>query len=191
MGHETEVSVKLFKDPGSDTGIPSDGGAGDEIAVSSFIGTSVPTTTQVLARIKDDPPGLVYKYINNEYKTLGKVPSIETVSRDTYDSFDRFDAAFIRNVLTDIAAALFHLHADNISHGDVYAHNIFVAEDGHALLSDFGASFAYAPKDTFFEKFEVRAWAILAKELLDRRSGGLGVLGNSEDLQNFLKLCLL
>jgi len=97
--HGREVSVKIFKTPDSDTGIPSDGAPHDEINVAAFLGTGVDTISQVLARVKGDKVGLVMKYINDDYRTLGKPPSIESVSRDTYADSELFSASFIKNVL--------------------------------------------------------------------------------------------
>ena len=44
------------------------------------------------------------------------------------------------------ADALAHLHAQGLMHGDFYAHNLLVDDDGHALLGDFGAA-SFLPED--------------------------------------------
>jgi len=58
------------------------------------------------------------------FSSLGKPPSMETITRDTYPSTARFTGAEIREIASGIAQALEHLHGRGLSHGDVYAHNI-------------------------------------------------------------------
>ena len=58
------------------------------------------------------------------FSSLGKPPSMETITRDTYPTKARFTGAEIREIASGIAQALEHLHGRGLSHGDVYAHNI-------------------------------------------------------------------
>jgi hypothetical protein len=58
------------------------------------------------------------------FGSLGKPPSMESVTRDTYDTDARFSGAEIRNIASNIAAAMAHLHSRSVAHGDLYAHNI-------------------------------------------------------------------
>ena len=69
---------------------------------------------------------------------LGKPPSLDSITRDTYPPAAAFGGLFIRRVARSIAAALAHLHSRGLAHGDMYAHNILVADSGEAKLSDFG-----------------------------------------------------
>ena len=41
-------------------------------------------------------------------------------------------------IASGVAAALAELHRLRICHGDVYAHNVLAAHDGHAVLLDYG-----------------------------------------------------
>ncbi len=52
---------------------------------------------------------------------------------------DSFSEERALKICTGVASALAHLHGMGVCHGDVYAHNILVDEDHHAVLCDFGA----------------------------------------------------
>lgn len=57
-----------------------------------------------------------------------------------------------------------------INHGDLYAHNILVNSNGHALYGDFGAATFYTAVSTaeksLLERIEVRAFGCLLDDLL-------------------------
>jgi hypothetical protein len=57
-----------------------------------------------------------------------------------------------------------------LSTGDVYAHNIMLEGDSHAVLCDFGASFCYdrAANGSFWEAMEVRAFGLFMQGLLQQ-----------------------
>ncbi|HEY9735524.1 MAG TPA: lipopolysaccharide kinase InaA family protein, partial [Trichocoleus sp.] len=63
------------------------------------------------------------------------------------------------------------LHSRGILHGDLYAHNILVNDQGHSFLGDFGAASFYNPADKVLgqslERLEVRAFGCLLEDLLD------------------------
>ena len=58
------------------------------------------------------------------FVSLGKPPSMASITRDTYASEVRFSAAEIRSIASGIARAMAHLHERGLAHGDLYAHNI-------------------------------------------------------------------
>ena len=58
------------------------------------------------------------------FSSLGKPPSMESITRDTYKPSTSFASAEIREIGAGLAAALEHLHGRGLSHGDVYAHNV-------------------------------------------------------------------
>lgn len=107
-------------------------------------------------------------------RSLGKPPSMESITRDTYPPAAAFSGTFIRRVAVSIAAALAHLHSRGLAHGDCYAHNILVAPSGDAKLSDFGAAFYYGrenPHAVVYRRMEARAYGFLLQELLERHDG--------------------
>ena len=70
-------------------------------------------------------------------------------------------------------AACAHLHSKSFTHGDLYAHNTLIQRaTGEAKVGDFGAAYHYAPlggaASPYLERIEVRAFACMAEELVDR-----------------------
>lgn len=92
-----------------------------------------------------------------------------------------------------LAGALAYLHSQGVCHGDVYAHNIMLEGDSHAVLCDFGAAFCYDPAAAgrFWEAMEVLAFGLFMQGLVDRihdscdgtpsGGGGCGCNGGSND----------
>lgn len=81
-----------------------------------------------------------------------------------------------------IASVASHLHSRGLMHGDLYAHNLMIDRSSlqPALLCDFGAATFYRASGQNFESVEVRAWGILADELLSMKiNEGETYLGSS------------
>ncbi|HEX5364235.1 MAG TPA: protein kinase, partial [Gallionella sp.] len=83
----------------------------------------------------------------------------------------RFTLPTALNLALGIATVACHLHARGIMHGDLYAHNIQWNPQGDCLLGDFGAA-SFLPQDAqqaaALQRIEVRAYACLLEELLER-----------------------
>lgn len=132
-----DVAVKLFKG-----NVTSDGYPGDERAASLAAGRH-PHLIPVLGRISGHPEGrdgIAMELVPPGYRNLGSPPSFESCTRDVFPEGARFEPDFASAVLTGATSLLDHLHRRGICHGDLYAHNILVRDDGHALLGDFGAA---------------------------------------------------
>lgn len=158
-----EVAVKLFK--GS---VTSDGTPQDEMAACVVAG-SHPHLIDTLAVIDDHPEreGLLMQLIPPHYSVLGLPPSLASCTRDNYETGKRLDLWTCVRILRGIASAACHLHELDISHGDLYAHNILVDPTGHALLGDFGAaSFYRGAGQHDFERLEVLAFGYLVEDML-------------------------
>lgn len=119
--------------------------------------------------------GMILPLLNaSDYYPLGKPPSFDSISRDTFETYQVFSVLFIAAIARSIAAACEHLHTCGIIHGDLYAHNILCTSDGSScILSDFGA--ATFLLDKFppgaveqLQKMEVRAFGYLLDDLLLR-----------------------
>jgi serine/threonine protein kinase len=120
------------------------------------------------------------KVLSKELSDLALPPTIEEVIEDRYDEKENFDFDFVIAILRGIADALYYLHTVcHVSHGDVYAHNIVVNKQNKNLnsvyLLDLGAASYYGDDKGsallnlgLCEKVEVRAFGILANELLNR-----------------------
>lgn len=163
-----EVAVKVFGGQ-----LSADGYSDDEISACLAMPLH-PALIQTIAQVSgapDDKKRLVMERIPSSYTSLGKPPSLQTVTRDTYEPSTTFTPSFILSVLHDIASALEHMHQKNLMHGDLYAHNILVNEQGNAFLADLGAaSFYEHTSGNRHELIEVKAFGHLANELLARRS---------------------
>jgi serine/threonine protein kinase len=113
--------------------------------------------------------GLVMGLIPPSHASLAGPPSFATCSRDVYAPDRRFTSAQAHAIARDTGDALAHLHAKGLVHGDFYAHNILVDDQGHALLGDFGAA-SFLPQDDAARRealvrIDRRAHAILVDEL--------------------------
>lgn len=164
-----EVAIKLFK--GS---LTSDGDPEDEMAAYIAAGQHS-NLIDVLGRIHHHPDeetggfkgGLVMQLIPPHYRTLGQPPSLRTCTRDTYPADAELSPNSTLSILGGVAGAAGHLHARGLAHGDLYAHNILINGEGHALLGDFGAATVHGKGiSPLLEKLEVLAFAHLIEDLL-------------------------
>ncbi len=162
------VAVKMFKGALTSDGLPR-----SEKAASIAAG-SHPGLIPVLGKISEhpeQPPGLVMSLIGPAFRNLAGPPSLASCTRDIYTDELRFPPPVAFNIARGIAAVAEHLHAQGILHGDLYAHNILRDDDGDCLLGDFGAA-SFLPRHALqaeaMQRIEVRAFACLLEELLDR-----------------------
>lgn len=174
---QKDVALKMFKGA-----VTSDGYAEDEMQAYMSIG-SHDNFIEVLSKIDEDGKlGLKLELISDEYTNLGMAPNFETCTRDTFER--SYSLQIIESVIKDILSALVHLHAKNIMHGDLYAHNILIhPKSNHAFLTDFGAATFYNGNEEY-EKIEVRAFGCLIEDLLSTCSE------KSEYLEKLQKLCM-
>ncbi|MEM9264434.1 MAG: leucine-rich repeat-containing protein kinase family protein [Cyanobacteria bacterium P01_F01_bin.13] len=163
------VAVKLFKGDITSDGLPL-----DEMQACIAAGAH-PNLVNVLGKLSqpiDGKAGLVFSFIADSYSNLGGAPSLESCTRDTYSDGTTFTLPVILKIAQGIAAVVTHLHSRGIMHGDLYAHNILVDEQGESILGDFGAASLYDPSNVIsgqtFERLESRAYGCLLEELLER-----------------------
>jgi len=165
-GQFRPVAVKLFKGA-----VTSDGLPGSEMAACLAAGVHA-HLIGVEGRLVGHPQGaqgLVMGLIPPSYRSLAGPPSLASCTRDVYAPGRRFTAAQARAIARDTGDALAHLHARGLVHGDFYAHNILVDDQGHALLGDFGAA-SFLPEDDAvraqaLKHIDRRALAVLVDEL--------------------------
>eukprot|EP01038_Epipyxis_sp_PR26KG_P004908 gene4908-6871_t len=172
------VAVKIFKGQMTSDGLPE-----NEVKATEASGTH-PNLIGVIGRLVNTPNcelGVVLPLISSDYQILGQPPSFESITRDTYSN-NKYSLDFIIKLLLGISSACNHIHhIANIIHGDVYAHNILCNDQGHALLTDFGAaSFKSSIQQPLtndleenvwkelLEKIEVRAFACLMEDMILR-----------------------
>ena len=68
------------------------------------------------------------------------------ISRFTF--FPQFTENEVRIYIGEIVLALEHLHKNGIIYRDIKLENIFLDEDGHIVLTDFGLSREFASHET-------------------------------------------
>ncbi|UCJ17700.1 leucine-rich repeat-containing serine/threonine-protein kinase [Pseudomonas sp. MM211] len=168
-GSSKAVALKLFKGQ-----MTSDGTPDSEMRACLAAGRH-PNLIDVLGRLGEHPEGeqgLLMSLVDPRFSSLAGPPSLESCSRDIYPSGWQVPFAQALRVVSGIASALRHLHAQGITHGDLYGHNILLDEVGEVLLGDFGAA-SFQPQSAAWQyanlqRIEVRAFGILLEELLIR-----------------------
>jgi serine/threonine protein kinase len=108
---------------------------------------------------------------------LAGPPSLQTCTRDVYQSGFCLSTELALGIACDVADALAHLHQRGVMHGDLYAHNILIDPvHGQAQLGDFGAAtrLPAQPSDVCrgLLALEVRALGCLLEELGAAASSG-------------------
>ena len=156
---EKDVALKLFK--GS---LTSDGYAMDEMNIYNSIKTHKNLINIISTIDEDNQLGLLLDLIPSNYKNLGFPPNFDTCTRDTFPHDYTLTSKEIYEISKQVLSVSIHLHEHNITHGDLYAHNILINEDKHCFLGDFGAASFYENEN--LEKIEVRAFACLIDDLL-------------------------
>lgn len=164
-----EVAVKLFKGAVTSDGLPH-----CEMAACLAAGAH-PHLIPLRGKIVDHPAaaqGLVMALIDQGFRTLAGPPSLESCTRDVYPAETVFTPETALGIAHGIASAASHLHARGIMHGDLYGHNILHCGQGQAIIGDFGAASFHAwadePTANALQRLEVRAFACLLEELLER-----------------------
>lgn len=184
-----EIAVKEFQGA-----LTSDGWPLDDLRCSLLAGLH-PNIIGTLGRITDHPLGknaLALELLDNKYKQVGRPPDFASCTRDTFPAGTVFSETYIINVLASVAAAMEHIHSRNLTHGDIYAHNLLATSTGFAKLGDFGAA-SYLPADLFpqsvkalAQRVEVRAFGCLVDDLLqqiDKREATPTIVNKLLDLK--------
>jgi len=168
-GGAQPVALKLFKGSMTSDGLPL-----NEMNACITAGTH-PHLIPVLGKLAAHPEGahgLVMALIDSRFSNLAGPPSLDSCTRDVYSVEMCFDLDNAIRIALGIASAAEHLHAQGVTHGDLYGHNILHGADGQALLGDFGAASFVPPDDPLvakaLQRIEVRAFSCLLEELLER-----------------------
>jgi serine/threonine protein kinase len=162
---QDDIAVKIFKGD-----VTSDGYPQDELDCC-LKAKQHPNLIRVLAKIvQPNQLGLIMELIPPTYSNLGLPPSLESCTRDTFPLGCQFSLSQILKISLNMADVLAHLSNQQLSHGDIYAHNTMIDEQANMLLGDFGAAtdLSTLPYQQMInmEKVEVRAFACLLDDLL-------------------------
>ncbi|MDT3319785.1 leucine-rich repeat-containing protein kinase family protein [Shewanella sp. SP1S2-4] len=165
MTGSSQIAVKLFKGE-----VTSDGYPADELDCCLTTGDH-PSLIKVVAHISQkDQLGLVMELIPPGFSNLGLPPSLASCTRDTFHADTQFSLDEVAMMAFQLADAMAHMHAKQVSHGDVYAHNIMVNQQINLLFGDFGAASNLRNLSTVerlaMEAIEVRALGCLIEDLL-------------------------
>ncbi|MGL5048790.1 MAG: leucine-rich repeat-containing protein kinase family protein [Shewanella sp.] len=161
----SQIAVKLFKGE-----VTSDGYPADELDCCLTTGDH-PCLIKVVAHIsQQEQLGLVMELIPPGFSNLGLPPSLVTCTRDTFKDGSEFRLDDVAKITHQLADAMAHMHAQQVSHGDVYAHNIMVDAQMNLLFGDFGAASNLCQLSrqecVAMEAIEVRALGCLIEDLL-------------------------
>ncbi len=164
---ERPVAIKLYKGE-----LTSDGSPLDEMQACIKAGLHRHLIT-VLGEVDQHPEarrGLVMDLIDPAFANLAGPPSLDSCTRDIYRADTHLTLAALRALAAGIASVTAHLHAQGMTHGDLYGHNILWQANGECLLGDFGAASFHPSSQAAgaLERIETRAFGILLSELLDR-----------------------
>lgn len=159
-----DVAVKLFKGE-----VTSDGYPHDELQACLKVGhhpNLVKTTAKIVSK---NQTGLVMDLIPQGFFNLGLPPTFETCTRDTFKKGFTLSAEQTQKIIHAIRDVLNHLHDKQLTHGDLYAHNILIDDNAKTLLSDFGAAspFGSLPshQQSLIKAIEQRALKHLVEDL--------------------------
>ncbi|MFZ2986808.1 lipopolysaccharide kinase InaA family protein [Ideonella sp.] len=186
------LALKLFKGAMTSDGLPE-----HELQASLVAGRHPQLCTPVttLSGHPDGVRGLLLPLIPPDFAPLAGPPSLASCSRDVYDPALRMPWPVAQQLLAGVASAVAHLHRRGVMHGDLYAHNILWQQhSGQAWLTDFGAASLlplHQPElARALQALEVRAFGILADEVLTRCQPADGEPAACHSLRPLLAACL-
>ena len=164
-GTDAYIAVKIFKGE-----VTSDGYPQDELLNCLQAGHHS-NLIKVIAQINQaEKLGLVMELIPRNFANLGLPPSLQTCTRDTFTQNSHHKLSVIVTMLQQMASALEHLHRQQVSHGDIYAHNTMFNHSAEILFGDFGAATNLAKlpaqQREAMQSIEVRALGCLMADLL-------------------------
>lgn len=163
-GFADEVAVKVFKGD-----VTSDGYPQDELDACLTVGGHE-CLIKPLAHIHEpDCAALVMDLIPKDYYNLGQPPSLVSCTRDTFTQGQSFSAEQADFIIAQMRSIVAHLESKQVSHGDLYAHNVLINQDSHILFGDFGAASKYhhltLAQQAGIQKIERRALAYFEEDM--------------------------
>lgn len=160
-----DVAVKMFKGT-----ITSDGYPVDELDCCLTTGKHENLIPAIGQMHHGEQLGLVMALIPQGYQNVGLPPSLSSCTRDTFKSDTQYSVEAIAHIATQMSNTMAHMHQQQVSHGDVYAHNVMINNQFEVLFGDFGAASNLANLSSSqrlnMQKIEVRALGCLIDDLL-------------------------
>jgi len=160
-----DIAVKVFKG-----GITSDGYPADELKACLKVGQHSNLVESIAQVNETGYSALIMKLIPDNYKNLGLPPNFDTCSRDIFPADFLLPIELIHNIINQINDVFEHIHNQQVLHGDLYAHNTLLDQQGQILFGDFGAASMYHMlnelQQTKIKRIEQRALHIFINEML-------------------------
>ena len=162
----TAIAVKVFKGE-----VTSDGYPQDELQACLRAGAH-PNLVQALAQVEEDSYlALIMQLIPAHFRNLGLPPSLQSCTRDVFPEDFRLSIQQIAKIVRQMVAVFEHLHARQICHGDLYAHNTLYDDEANIIFGDFGAASTYhmlnETQQTKIKHIEQRALRCFIDDLLN------------------------
>ncbi|WP_417560173.1 leucine-rich repeat domain-containing protein [Marinomonas sp.] len=159
------VAIKVFKGE-----VTSDGYPEDELDACLAVGSHNNLVQPLAKVVEEDCSALVMELIPAHYTNLGQPPSLVSCTRDTFAEEQQFSIDKIARIIEQVERLVVHFCEKKVSHGDLYAHNTLINEEGHVLFGDFGAASKYANlsarQQRGIERIERRAFGFFIDDML-------------------------
>ena len=167
---EQGVAIKIFKGE-----VTSDGYPEDELAtcLSTGVHPNIVPLKATITNHSAGKQGIVMELIPADYKNLGQPPSFDTCTRDVFSADQQFTFKQGITILKGVLQAAKHLHDRGIMHGDLYAHNTMINEQGKTYFGDFGAATFYYKNSVeapYLERMDIRAFGCLIQDVVSLMS---------------------
>lgn len=133
-----EIAVKVFKGE-----VTSDGYPEDELQACLKVGGHVNLVSSLAQVDEKNCLALVMELIPEHYNNLGLPPDFDTCTRDTFEVGFTLSIEQIGKIVKQMQSVFAHLHKNQVSHGDLYAHNTLFDQDANIIFGDFGAATMY------------------------------------------------
>lgn len=160
-----EVAIKVFKGK-----VTSDGYPEDELQACLKTGDHK-NLVRSLAQVNEAGYlALIMSLIPDNFKNLGLPPCLKSCTRDTFPAGFTLSISQIDKIVLQMEDVFEHLHANQVCHGDLYAHNTLFDENANIIFGDFGAATMYhmltTEQQKHIEKIERRALSCFIADLL-------------------------
>ncbi|XPF95197.1 leucine-rich repeat-containing protein kinase family protein [Colwellia sp. RE-S-Sl-9] len=160
-----DIAVKVFKGE-----VTSDGYPQDELQACLKTGNH-PNLVRSLAQVNEAGYlALIMNLIPENYKNLGLPPCFKSCTRDTFTEGFSLSVGQVDKIVTQMKAVFEHLHANQVCHGDLYAHNTLFDEEANIIFGDFGAASMYHmlsdEQQGLIKTIEARALQYFIEDLL-------------------------
>mgnify|MGYP005989052205 FL=1 len=133
-----EIAVKVFKGE-----VTSDGYPKDELHACLKVGHH-PNLVKSLAQVNEKGYlALIMSLIPPHYTNLGLPPCFQSCTRDTFPLGFTLSIEKIEKIVAQMEDVFAHLHANQVCHGDLYAHNALFNDEANLIVGDFGAATMY------------------------------------------------